>query len=88
MGIRPALALAAEPGGRDRGLLHGAQPRGDALRSARPKRLRFMVFNVAGRIVSHAARLTVRVGAKAEKIADLIAARIRLAKLKPIASTG
>jgi len=56
--------------------------------SARPKRLRFMVFNVAGRIVSHAARLTVRVGEKAEKIADLIAARIRLAKLKPIASTG
>ncbi len=56
--------------------------------SARPKRLRFMVFNVAGRIVSHAARLTVRVGAKAEKIADLIAARIRLAKLEPIASTG
>ena len=52
------------------------------LSSARPKRLRFSVFTLAGRIVSHAGRLVVRVGAQAEALAGLIAARLRLAQLR------
>jgi len=47
--------------------------------AARPKRLRFPVFPLAGRIVSHAARLLLRVGTEAERLAGLIAARLRLA---------
>ncbi len=49
------------------------------LSAARPKRLRFTVFTLAGRLVSHAGRLRVRIGAEAERLAGLIAARIRLA---------
>jgi len=52
-----------------------------ALSAARPKRLRFAVFTLAGRIVSHAGRLHVRVGAAAERLAGLLAARARLALL-------
>lgn len=52
------------------------------LSSARPKRLRFSVFTLAGRIVSHAGRLVVRVGAEAEALAGLVAARLRLAQLR------
>jgi hypothetical protein len=37
------------------------------------------VFTLAGRIVSHAGRLRLRVGTEAERIAGLIAARGRLA---------
>jgi hypothetical protein len=50
-----------------------------SLSAARPKRLRFVVFTLAGRLVSHAGRLRVRVSAAAERLADLIAARRRLA---------
>jgi hypothetical protein len=49
------------------------------LSAARPKRLRFAVFAIAGRVVSHAGRLVLRVGADAERLAGLIAARARLA---------
>jgi len=52
-----------------------------SLSSARPKRLRFSVFAIAGRIVSHAGRLVLRVGAAAERIAGLIDARAKLAVL-------
>lgn len=58
------------------------------LSSARPKRLRFSVFTLAGRIVYHAGRLVVRVGAEAEALAGLIAARLRLTQLRSsLAST-
>ncbi len=50
-----------------------------ALSTARPKRLRFTVFTLAGRLVSHAGRLRVRISAAAERLAGLIAARLRLA---------
>jgi len=50
-----------------------------ALSSARPKRLRFTVFTLAARLVSHAGQLRLRVGAAAERLAGLIAARERLA---------
>jgi hypothetical protein len=49
-----------------------------ALSTARPKRLRFTVFTLAGRLVRHADRLRLRVGAAAERLAGLIAARARL----------
>ena len=50
-----------------------------ALSAARPKRLRFTVFTLAGRLVAHAGRLRVRISAEAERLAGLIAARVRLA---------
>lgn len=51
------------------------------LSTARPKRLRFVLFTLAGRIISHAGQLVVRVSQKAERIAGLITARARLAAL-------
>jgi hypothetical protein len=59
-----------------------------ALSAARPKRLRFAVLTIAGRIVSHADRLVVRISAAAEQLAGLIAARARLAALMPQAASG
>jgi hypothetical protein len=50
-----------------------------ALSAARPKRLRFAVFTLAGRLVTRARQVRVRVGAAAERLAGLIAARRRLA---------
>lgn len=55
---------------------------------ARPKRLRFSVFAIAGRIVSHAGRLLLRVGAAAEKIAGLIDARAKLLVLAAAVNTS
>ena len=49
------------------------------LSTARPKRLRFTLFTLAGRLVSHAGRLRVRISAEAERLAGLIGARVRLA---------
>ena len=39
------------------------------LLAARPKRLRFLIFHAAGRLVHHARRLTLRVVTAAEEIA-------------------
>ena len=50
-----------------------------ALSTARPKRLRFTLFTLAGRLVPHAGQLVLRVGAAAERLAGLIAARHQLA---------
>lgn len=50
-----------------------------ALSAARPKRLRFTVFTLAGRLVTHAGQLWLRVSAAAERLAGLIVARQRLA---------
>lgn len=50
-----------------------------ALSTARPKRLRFTLFTLAGRLVTHARQLVLRVSAAAERLAGLIAARARLA---------
>jgi hypothetical protein len=49
------------------------------LSAARPKRLRFAVFTLAGRLVSRAGQLRLRVSRAAEDLAGLIAARARLA---------
>ena len=50
------------------------------LLTARPKRLRFLVFNVAGRLVHHARKLVLRLATSAERIVDWMEA----AKLLPI----
>ena len=49
-----------------------------ALSAARPKRLRFTLFTLAGRLVTHAGHLRLRVSRAAEALAGLIAARERL----------
>ena len=51
---------------------------------ARPKRIRFSLFSLAGRIVSHAGDLVLRIASQVEKLAGLIQARARLAALRPL----
>jgi hypothetical protein len=51
------------------------------LSAARPKRLRFRVFALAGRLISHAGKLVLRISETAERYAGLITARVRLASL-------
>ena len=58
------------------------------LSAARPKRLRFAVFTLAGRIVAHAGRVWLRVSAAAERLAGLIAARTRLALIAQALPAG
>jgi hypothetical protein len=60
------------------------------LSAARPKRLRFTVFTLAGRLAAPAGRLLRRIGAEAERLAGLIAARgqlLRLAHTPPAGCT-
>jgi len=59
-----------------------------SLSAARPKRLRFAVFTLAGRLVSRAGRLLLRVSAAAERLAGLIAARVRLALIAQALPAG
>jgi hypothetical protein len=61
--------------------MHALAP---GLRKARPKRLRFALFTLAGKIASHAGKLVVYVGERAEQLAGLIAARAKLAALRPL----
>ncbi|MBI3178139.1 MAG: transposase, partial [Deltaproteobacteria bacterium] len=56
-----------------------------ALGAARPKRIRFSLFNVAGRISKHAGKLVLRIGRAAEALAQIVLARIRLRALVPLA---
>jgi hypothetical protein len=58
------------------------------LSTARPKRLRFLLFTLPGRLVTHAGRLLLRLSAEAERLVGLIAARLRLAALQPQAASG
>jgi len=51
------------------------------LSAARPKRLRFALFTIAGRLISHADRLVLRISQAAERLAGLVEARRRLAAL-------
>ena len=53
-------------------------------RKARPKRLRFAVFTIAGRLTSHAGKLRLHISAAAEQIASLVSARRRLRHLIPV----
>jgi hypothetical protein len=51
-----------------------------SMEAARPKRMRFSLFSIAGRIVSHAGKLVLRIGREADALACLIAARLRIAQ--------
>jgi hypothetical protein len=42
--------------------------------TARPKRLRFLIFNTAGRVVRHARRMVLRLAATAERLAEWLEA--------------
>jgi hypothetical protein len=50
-----------------------------SMETARPKRMRWSLFSIAGRLVAHAGKLVLRIGREAEALAGLIAARIRIA---------
>ncbi len=52
-----------------------------ALSAARPKRLRFALFTLAGRLISHAGKLVLQISAAAERLAGLREARRQLAVL-------
>lgn len=54
-----------------------------SLATARPKRLRFTVLNMAARVTTHAGKLLMHVGQVAEAAAQLVAARLRLVALLP-----
>jgi hypothetical protein len=56
------------------------------LSSARPKKLRFALFNLAGKIASHAGDLILRISDAAERLVGLLAARARLLALVPATS--
>jgi len=51
------------------------------LSSARPKKLRFALFNLAGKLASHAGELILRVSQAAERLVNLLVARGRLLAL-------
>ncbi len=52
-----------------------------ALSAARPKRLRFALFTMAGRLISHAGKLVLQISAAAERLAGLREVRRPLAVL-------
>jgi Transposase DDE domain group 1 len=58
------------------------------LSAARPKRLRFAVFTLAGRILTHAGRVVLRISAEADRLAGLVAARTRLSALRLRIASG
>jgi hypothetical protein len=58
------------------------------LSNARPKRLRFSLFTIAGRIISSGGKLILRIAVEIERRVELIAARMRLSRVKLELSTG
>jgi len=58
------------------------------LSAARPKRLRFTVFTLAGRILTHAGRVVLRISEAADRLAGLVAARTRLSALRARIASG
>lgn len=58
------------------------------LGSARPKRLRFLLFNIAGRIISSGGRLILRIAEEVEKRVQLISARRKLRVVLMAAAPG
>jgi hypothetical protein len=49
--------------------------------TARPKRMRFLIFNTAGRLVRHARRMVLRLATTAARLADWVAA-VRLLSIQ------
>jgi hypothetical protein len=58
------------------------------LSNARPKRLRFSLFTIAGRIISSGGKLILRIAAEIESRVQLIVARTRLSALPLVWSTA
>ena len=58
------------------------------LGAARPKRLRFVLFTLAGRLLTHAGQLILRISGEAERLVALVAARTRLAALRGRVASG
>ena len=58
------------------------------LSNARPKRLRFSLFTIAGRIISSGGKLILRITVEIARRVELIAARMRLSRVKLELSTG
>jgi hypothetical protein len=58
------------------------------LSAARPKRLRFALFSLAGRLITHAGQLVLRISAEAERLVGLVAARTRLVVLQQRIASG
>jgi len=58
------------------------------LTTARPKRLRFALFTLAGRLITHAGQLVLRISAEAERLVGLVAARTRLVVLQQRIASG
>jgi hypothetical protein len=52
-----------------------------AMETARPKRMRFALFTLAARITSHAGAIVMKIGRRANALADFLASRSRLAQL-------
>ncbi len=48
-----------------------------SLETARPKRLRFALFTLAARVTSHAGAIVMKLGRRANELADLVASRMR-----------
>jgi hypothetical protein len=55
---------------------------------ARPKKLRFSLFNLAGHITEHAGKLILHLGRVAERLVELVRARRRLLEIPPAPSRG
>ena len=58
------------------------------LSAARPKRLRFALFSLAGRLITHAGQFVLRISAEAERLVGLVAARTRLVILQQRIASG
>ncbi len=52
-----------------------------SMETARPKRMRFSLFHIAGRITTHAGKIVLKLGELAERIAQLVQTRQRLGAL-------
>jgi hypothetical protein len=50
-------------------------------RDARPKRLRFEIFTMAGRLTFHQRQVTVDASAEQERVRELVASRKRLLEI-------
>ena len=53
-----------------------------------PARLRFVLFTLAGRLLTHAGQLILRISADAERLVELVAARTRLAAVRVRIASG
>ena len=51
------------------------------METARPKRMRFALFSLAGRLSRTRGKLVLRIGREEEALASLIAARVRIAQV-------